>query len=61
MAVIPFPLERRRAMIVRRRVLEIAANNSSLVRGRSAIGIIGTEISFWETSDTVVPQNNDER
>jgi hypothetical protein len=39
-------------------VLEVATNDASLVRGRSAIGIIGTEVSFWETSDT--SKSNDE-
>ena len=33
-------------------VLEIATNDASLVRGRSAIGILGTEVSYWETSDS---------
>jgi len=33
-------------------VLEIATNDASLVRGRSAIGIIGSEVSFWETKDS---------
>jgi hypothetical protein len=30
--------------------LEITANNATLVRGRSAIGIFASEISFWQTS-----------
>jgi hypothetical protein len=30
-------------------VLEVATNDSSLVRGRSAIGVICTETSFWNT------------
>jgi hypothetical protein len=30
-------------------VLEIATNDASLVRGRSAIGILGTEVSYWPT------------
>jgi hypothetical protein len=32
-------------------VLEIATNDASLVRGRSAICVLGTETSFWETND----------
>jgi hypothetical protein len=32
-------------------VLEIATNDASLVRGRSAIAVLGTECSFWDTSD----------
>ncbi len=30
-------------------VLEIATNDASLVRGRSAIAVLGTEVSFWST------------
>jgi hypothetical protein len=37
-------------------VLEIATNDSSLVRGRSAIGVICTETSFWNTEGS----NSDE-
>jgi hypothetical protein len=31
--------------------LEIISNDANLVRGRSAIAIIGTESSFWQTDD----------
>jgi hypothetical protein len=37
-------------------VLEIATNDASLVRGRSAIGVICTETSFWSTDGS----NSDE-
>jgi hypothetical protein len=33
-------------------VLEIATNDANLVRGRSAIGILGTECCFWRTDET---------
>jgi hypothetical protein len=32
-------------------VLEVATNDASLVRGRSAIAILGTESCFWVTDD----------
>ena len=32
-------------------VLEIATNDPSLVRGRSAIAIIGSEVSHWPTDE----------
>jgi hypothetical protein len=39
-------------------VLEIATNDASLVRGRSAIAIIGSEVSHWPTDEFAI--NNDE-
>jgi hypothetical protein len=32
-------------------VLEVVTNDASLVRGRSAIAVIGTETSHWQTDD----------
>jgi hypothetical protein len=32
-------------------VLEIASNDAALVRGRSAIGVFGSEASFWKVDD----------
>jgi hypothetical protein len=39
-------------------VLEIATNDASLVRGRSAIAVLGTECSHWNTNDA--SSSNDE-
>jgi hypothetical protein len=32
-------------------VLEIATNDAGLVRGRSAIAVIGSEVSYWPTDE----------
>jgi hypothetical protein len=31
--------------------LEIATNDADLVRGRSAIAVLGTEVCFWRTDE----------